>query len=86
VSGFCVADGDDPATARFALAAGVADVLVDPTSPFHLAPMATLLTAAAAVIPELIAAYRSGDGVAYADYREGATAQAAMNRPPSPTT
>jgi SAM-dependent methyltransferase len=81
VSGFCVADGADPATARFSLADGVADVLTDPVSPFHLAPMATVLTAAAAVIPKLIAAYRTGEGVAYADYPEGAIAQAGLNRP-----
>jgi SAM-dependent methyltransferase len=81
VSGFCLAAGDDPATARFSLAEGVAEVLVDPVSPCYLAPMATMLTAAAAVIPQLIAAYRSGEGVPYSDYPEGMIAQAGMNRP-----
>jgi predicted O-methyltransferase YrrM len=81
VSGFCVADGSDAASARYSLADGVADVLTDPESPYHLAPMATVLTAAAAVIPKLVAAYRTGAGVAYADYPEGALAQAALNRP-----
>jgi SAM-dependent methyltransferase len=82
ISGFVAADGADPATARFALADGVADVLVHETSPAYLGGLTDALAAAATVLPRLVEAYRTGTGVPYAAYgRDAVTAQAALNRP-----
>src|SRR5215475_2629504 len=60
IAGFLTADGDDPATARYALADGVADVLVDPTSPSHLGGLPMALAAVGSVLPQLTQAYRTG--------------------------
>jgi 2-polyprenyl-3-methyl-5-hydroxy-6-metoxy-1,4-benzoquinol methylase len=82
VSALVDADGDDPATARFTLADGVAEVLLDETSPFYLAPVTTMLGVVQSVLPRLVDAYRTGSGVPYADYGPDAvSAQAALNRP-----
>jgi SAM-dependent methyltransferase len=77
---------DDPAEPaerrRFRLPAGHAEVLVDPDSPYHAAPLALALAGTAGVLARLPEAYRRGGGVAYADYgraiRDGI---AAANRP-----
>ena len=75
---------DDTAdgTTRFTLPAGSADVLTDRDSLGYLAPLARVLAGCAVQLPALLAAYRSGGGVAWARYgadvREG---QADMNRP-----
>jgi SAM-dependent methyltransferase len=67
---------------RYRLPAGHAEVLVDADSPYHAAPLAAALAGAARVLPQLLQAYRTGDGVPYADYgpqiRHGI---AAANRP-----
>jgi SAM-dependent methyltransferase len=82
ISGFALADGADPATARYALADGLADVLVDPTSATYLGGLTDALAAAATVLPQLVDAYRTGAGVPYAAYgTDAVTAQAALNRP-----
>jgi SAM-dependent methyltransferase len=77
---------DDPAQPaerrRFRLPAGHAEVLVDPDSPYHAAPLALALAGAAGVLARLPEAYRSGGGIAYADYgREMRDGIAAANRP-----
>jgi SAM-dependent methyltransferase len=77
---------DDPAEPaerrRFRLPAGHAEVLADPDSPYHAAPLALALAGTAGVLAKLPEAYRGGGGVAYADYgraiRDGI---AAANRP-----
>jgi 2-polyprenyl-3-methyl-5-hydroxy-6-metoxy-1,4-benzoquinol methylase len=70
------------ADGRFALPAGAAEVLTDPTSLSYLAPLARMLCAAGAQLPALVEAYRTGGGVGWpafgADMRES---QADMNRP-----
>jgi SAM-dependent methyltransferase len=82
ISGFATVDGDDAAAARYALADGVEDVLVHETSPAYLGGLPDALAAGATVLPQLVAAYRSGNGVPYAAYgRDAVTAQAALNRP-----
>jgi SAM-dependent methyltransferase len=82
ISGFATADSNDPTSARYALADGVADVLVHETSPAYLGGLADALAAGATVLPQLIDAYRTGNGVPYAAYgRDAVTAQAALNRP-----
>lgn len=77
-----VADDDDDATRRaFALPDHAATVLAERDSPIFLAPLAQLTVGVHAPIEALAAAFRSGDGVPYADYgrdlREGI---ADMNR------
>jgi SAM-dependent methyltransferase len=67
---------------RYRLPEGHAEVLVDADSSYHAAPLALALAGIAGVLPQLVQAYRSGGGVAYADYgralRDGI---AAANRP-----
>jgi SAM-dependent methyltransferase len=53
---------------RYALPAGHDEVLLDGGSLNHMAPMAQLLVACALPIHAVIAAFRTGDGVPYADY------------------
>ncbi|GAA2877760.1 class I SAM-dependent methyltransferase [Streptosporangium fragile] len=67
---------------RFALPGAAAEVLTDESSLAYLAPLARMLTGAAAQMPALVQAYRTGGGVGWstfgADVRES---QADMNRP-----
>jgi hypothetical protein len=77
---------DDPAEPaerrRFRLPPGHAEVLVDPDSPYHAAPLAQALAGVARALPQLPGAYRSGAGIPYADYgREIRRGIAAANRP-----
>ncbi|HEY7225108.1 MAG TPA: class I SAM-dependent methyltransferase [Micromonosporaceae bacterium] len=82
VAGLATVDGDNPATARFGLAAGAAPVLVDETSPAYLGGLALLVAAAGGAMPALARAFRTGEGVPYAQYGpDAADAQAALNRP-----
>jgi 2-polyprenyl-3-methyl-5-hydroxy-6-metoxy-1,4-benzoquinol methylase len=84
VAGFLACD--DPSRPaperRFRLPAGHAEVLVNPDSPYHAAPLAQALAGVARALPQLPGAYRSGAGVPYADYgREIRRGIAAANRP-----
>jgi SAM-dependent methyltransferase len=82
ISGFALVDGGDPATARYSLGSGIADVFVHETAPTYLGGLTDALAAAATVLPKLLDAYRTGAGVPYAAYgRDAVTAQAALNRP-----
>jgi SAM-dependent methyltransferase len=82
VSGFLSVEGDDPATARFALADGIHEVFVDETGPMYLGGLADALAAGAGALPRLLDAYRTGAGLPYAAYGPDAvSAQAALNRP-----
>ncbi len=82
VAGLLTAHGDDPATARFTLADGVADVLVDETGPAYLGGLPYALAALGRVLPALADAYRTGAPVPYATYGPDAvSAQSALNRP-----
>jgi SAM-dependent methyltransferase len=82
VAGLLTVDGDDPATARFALADGVTDVLVDETGPAYLGGLPRALAAVGRVLPALVDAYRTGAPVPYAAYGPDAvSAQSALNRP-----
>jgi SAM-dependent methyltransferase len=82
VSGFMVADGSDPATARFALAEGAEAVFVEETAPSYLGGMADILAAVGRVLPLLVTAFRTGAGVPLPAYGpEGVSAQSALNRP-----
>jgi len=82
VAGLLTVDGVDPTTARFALADGTYDVLVAETAPTYLGGLADIVAAAGRVLPQLVAAYRTGDGVPYSAYGpDGVGAQSALNRP-----
>ncbi|WP_194410503.1 SAM-dependent methyltransferase [Microbacterium cremeum] len=77
-------EGEDgvPASRRFTLPAGAAEVLTDERSLAYLGPLPRLFAATGRVMPELLDAYRHGGGVSWeqlgADARE---AQADLNRP-----
>lgn len=67
---------------RFALPDNHAAVLADPTNLANFTPFANLMVAAAAQMPALLDAYRSGGGVGWADFGPlMRTAQAEGNRP-----
>lgn len=78
VAGILAVDDDH----RFSLPAGHADVLVDPMSLNHMAPVTRMVVAAFGQLPAVTDAHRSGGGVGWhaygPDMREG---QASFNRP-----
>lgn len=77
VAGYLTVDGD-----RFALPAAHAEVLANPHSLAYSAPMPRMLAAGAAMMSRLIDAYRTGDGVSWADLGPDARdAQGDVNRP-----
>jgi SAM-dependent methyltransferase len=81
-AGLLLADDDDLSRARFTAAPGVREALVDETGPAYLGGLPHAISAGFSVMPELLAAFRTGAGVAYASYGEDAVeAQAALNRP-----
>lgn len=67
---------------RYELTPGHAEVLLDRDSLAYVGPIARLFVGAASPLPRLLEAYRTGEGIPYADYgadlREG---QAEINRP-----
>jgi 2-polyprenyl-3-methyl-5-hydroxy-6-metoxy-1,4-benzoquinol methylase len=77
---------DDPGAApgrrRFTLPPGPAEALTDPDSPTHVLPIARMVCGIGKHLDALVAAYRSGGGVSWAelgeDVREG---QGGANRP-----
>jgi 2-polyprenyl-3-methyl-5-hydroxy-6-metoxy-1,4-benzoquinol methylase len=71
-----------PDERRYTLPAGYEEVLVDPTSPSTMAPMAQWVVAGGKSIDDLVDAYRTGGGVPWDRYEEVVTAQDRANRPP----
>ena len=71
IAGLLAVDGPDPATARFALADGTHDVLVDETARPTSAGLPTSSPPSAGVLPLLVDAYRTGDGRAVRRLRPG---------------
>jgi 2-polyprenyl-3-methyl-5-hydroxy-6-metoxy-1,4-benzoquinol methylase len=67
-----ILEAQDPASSdaerRYAVPAGHDEVLLDAGSLNHMAPMAQLLVACALPIHAVLEAFRTGDGVPYADY------------------
>lgn len=78
-----VEDPDIEASARrFSLPSAHAEVLADPGSLDYLAPLARMIAGAAAQLPPLLAAYRTGGGVPWDRYGADARdAQGDINRP-----
>jgi ubiquinone/menaquinone biosynthesis C-methylase UbiE len=77
---------DDVAVApderRYTLPEVYVDPLLNPDSPYSIAPMARSLVASAKVMPQLLEAYRTGGGVEWSDYgADMIEAQGDFNRP-----
>lgn len=77
---------DDVAAApderRYTLPEAYVDPLLNPDSPYSIAPMARSLVASAKVIPQLLQAYRTGGGVEWSDYgADMIESQGDFNRP-----
>lgn len=71
-----------PDARRYSMPAGYADVLIDPESLWLVAPLARFVVGSAKTMPKLLDAYRTGDGVDWADYGPDVVeAQEAINRP-----
>jgi 2-polyprenyl-3-methyl-5-hydroxy-6-metoxy-1,4-benzoquinol methylase len=83
VAGYlAVAGAGDATTRSYRLPAEHRGVLVDPVDGDHLAPFGGLVAGIGAVLDQVVAAYRTGEGVPYSDYgttfRHG---QGGINRP-----
>ena len=65
---------------RFTLPPGHAEALVDPESPFAMAAMCRSIAALGGVLPTLVDAYRTGDGVSI-ECADAVEAQGDFNRP-----
>lgn len=82
IAGLVTADGEDLWTARFTAAEGIGEVLVEETSPAYLGGLALACSVVGNVLPNLVEAFRTGEGVSYETYgQEAVEAQAAFNRP-----
>jgi SAM-dependent methyltransferase len=82
VAGYITAQGGDPASARWAVADGVTEALVDETSPFYVGALAATVPVMGRVMPLLVEAFHTGRGVPYSAYGpEAVTVQAGLNRP-----
>ncbi len=67
---------------RFSLPAGHIEPLLDPDSPYSIAPLCKSFVAMAGAMPSVVAAFRSGDGVPWERYGvDMAEAQGDFNRP-----
>jgi len=72
----------EPDGRRYELAPGAAEALTDESSLSYLAPLPRMFAAAGRLMPELLDAYRTGDGVSWDELGDDAReAQAALNRP-----
>lgn len=72
----------DPDGRRYQLPPGHIEPLLDLDSPYSMAPLCKSFVALSGVMPELLAAFRSGDGVPWTSYgRDMVEAQGDFNRP-----
>ena len=81
-----ILDVDDvtapPDERRYTLPAGHAEVLTDPESLAYVAPLSRFVVGTAKTMPKLLDAYRTGEGVDWADYgADVVEAQEGINRP-----
>jgi 2-polyprenyl-3-methyl-5-hydroxy-6-metoxy-1,4-benzoquinol methylase len=76
-------DGEAPADERrYTIDPEHARVLAEPDDAAHVAPFAHMLAGIGQVLPRLVEAYRTGDGVAYQEYgRDFRHGQGHINRP-----
>jgi 2-polyprenyl-3-methyl-5-hydroxy-6-metoxy-1,4-benzoquinol methylase len=67
---------------RFSLPEAYGEALLDADSPYSIAPLSRAIVACAKVLPQLMEAYRAGDGVAWSAYGpDMIQAQGDLNRP-----
>ena len=72
----------DAEARRYALAEAHVGVVADPVALDHLAPFAAMVVGIAAVLEDVVAAYRTGAGVPYARYgAQFRAVQGGINRP-----
>ena len=81
-----VVDGDSHSNTaserRYALPESAVPVLLDPTSPAYMAPIAAFIPPLGQIFDRLVEAYRTGDGIGWSDFpTDVVEAQAAFNRP-----
>ncbi|MFF0270410.1 class I SAM-dependent methyltransferase [Kribbella sp. NPDC004536] len=82
ISGLLTISGTDVWTDEFALAPGVREALLEPTSPVYAGGLAAIVPAVGRAFPQLVDAFKSGAGVPYSAYGEEAVgAQELLNRP-----
>jgi len=82
ISGLLDIDGTDVWTARYSLALGVHEALIEVTNPCFAGGIPTIPVAVGRAYPLLEKAFRTGAGVAYTDYGpEAVSAQEQLNRP-----
>jgi 2-polyprenyl-3-methyl-5-hydroxy-6-metoxy-1,4-benzoquinol methylase len=84
VAGFLDVDdvAADADARSYRLPAGHAEAILDDDSLAHVAPLARFIVGAAQTMPQIIDAYRSGEGVDWAEYgADVIEAQEAANRP-----
>jgi 2-polyprenyl-3-methyl-5-hydroxy-6-metoxy-1,4-benzoquinol methylase len=77
---------DDPSAApegrRYSLPPGHAEALTKPDSPFSISPLARTLVSTAQILPSLLKAYRTGEGVPWAEFGpDMIESQGDFNRP-----
>jgi 2-polyprenyl-3-methyl-5-hydroxy-6-metoxy-1,4-benzoquinol methylase len=78
----CVNPDADPGARRFSLPAAHAAVLTDPESLDYLASLSRTAVGALSAVPDIVDAYRTGEGVAFHEFGDDMhEGQAAMNRP-----
>jgi 2-polyprenyl-3-methyl-5-hydroxy-6-metoxy-1,4-benzoquinol methylase len=71
-----------PADRRYELPDAYVEPLLNPESPYSMAPLARSVVACAKVLPQLLEAYRTGGGVEWSDYGpDMIEAQGDFNRP-----
>jgi 2-polyprenyl-3-methyl-5-hydroxy-6-metoxy-1,4-benzoquinol methylase len=70
----------DPGARRFTLPPAHAEALIDPESPYAMAAICRSLASIGGILPKLVAAFRSGDGVAV-EAVDAIEAQGDFNRP-----
>jgi 2-polyprenyl-3-methyl-5-hydroxy-6-metoxy-1,4-benzoquinol methylase len=81
-----VLDVDDVAAGaderRYDLPSGHAEVLLDPESPYLIGPVTRFIVGFSQRLPDLLTAFRTGEGIDWADYGPDVIeAQEALNRP-----
>ncbi len=82
IAGLVLADAYDLRQARYSLAPGVREALVEETGPAYIGGLGHAAAAVGRALPSLLGAFRSGAGVPYSAYGpEAVSAQAALNRP-----
>lgn len=89
--GLILVDDEDLTTARFTLASGVQEVLVQETGPAYIGGLPLAAGAVGGVLPDLLEAFRTGAGVPYPAVRTRSRRRPGSGRarqpiPPIPLT